>query len=156
VTLRRLANERPTPVSCCWLAPAPAARTVGWSPLGLSARDEDPALIDLDSPAYLSCDDLTVYMRRRLLLTDVPAVLGRPGTPYRGRETLVGQVAAAVARAAYPTFLIGQLVSRALLLRAQPLSPGDPFWQHFPVTVTAAMDVYLAGVGDQSVASWPW
>ena len=34
--------------------------------------------------------------------------------------------------AAYPSFLIGQLVSRALLLRGQPLSPHDPGWQQFP------------------------
>ena len=100
--------------------------------LGLSARDDDPALIDLDTPAYMSRDDLTEYVRRRLLLTDVPPAPGRPDTPYRGRETLAGQVADAVARAAYPTFLIGQLVSRALLLRSQPISPNDPCWQQFP------------------------
>jgi WD40 repeat protein len=117
--------------------------------LGLRARDNGPALIDLDTPAYLARDDLAGYVRRRLLLTDVPPAPGRPDTPYRGRETLAGQVADAVARAAYPAFLIGQLVSRALLLRTDPLSPGDPFWQHFPATVAAAMDVYLASVGDQ-------
>ena len=111
--------------------------------LGLSARCDDPALIDLDDPGYLSRDDLAEYVRRRLLLTDIPP------TPYRGRETLASQVAAAVARAAYPAFLIGQLVSRALLLRAQPLSLGDPSWQDFPTTVAAAMDQYLADVGDQ-------
>ena len=118
--------------------------------LGLSARDDDPALIDLDTPAYLSRDDLAEYVRRRLLLTDVPPAPGRPDTPYRGRETLAGQVAAAVASAAYPAFLIGQLVSRALLLRSQPLSPHDPGWQQFPKTVAAAMDQYLASVGNQA------
>ena len=118
--------------------------------LGLSARDDDPALIDLDDPAYLSRDDLAEYVRRRLLLTDVPPAPGRPDTPYRGRETLAGQVADAVARAAYPTFLIGQLVSRALLLRGQPISPHDPGWQQFPKTVADAMDQYLASVGDQA------
>jgi len=89
-------------------------------------------------------------VRRRLLLTDVPPTPGRPDTPYRGRETLAGQVAAAVARAAYPTFLIGQLVSRALLLRDQPISPHDPGWQQFPKTVADAMDQYLARVGGQA------
>ena len=100
--------------------------------LGLSARDDDPALIDLDTPAYLSRDDLAEYVRRRLLLTDVPPAPGRPDTPYRGREALAAQVAAAVADAAYPTFLIGQLVSRALLLRAQPISPQRPRLAAFP------------------------
>ena len=89
-------------------------------------------------------------MRRRLLLTDVPPAPGQPDTPYRGRETLAGQVAAAVADAAYPSFLIGQLVSRALLLRGQPISPHDPGWQQFPKTVADAMDQYLASVGDQA------
>ena len=116
--------------------------------LGLCAPADDPALIDLDDPVYLSRDDLAEYVRRLLLLTDVPPTPGRPDTPYRGRETLVGQIAAAVADAAYPRFLIGQLVSRALV-RGQPLSPGDPGWQQFPTTVAAAMDGYLAGVGDQ-------
>ena len=111
--------------------------------LGLSARGDDPALIDLDDPGYLAREDLTEYVRRRLLLTDIPP------SPYRDRETLAGQVAAAVARAAYPAFLICQLVSRALLLRAQPLSPDEPGWQDFPTTVAAAMDDYLAGIGDQ-------
>ena len=118
--------------------------------LGLSNRDDDPALIDLDSRAYLSRDDLAEYVRRRLLLTDVLPALGRPDTPYRGRETLASQVAAAVARAAYPSFLIGQLVSRALLLRNQLISPHDPGWQQFPKTVAEAMDQYLASVGDQA------
>ena len=118
--------------------------------LGLSTRDDDPALIDLDTPAYLSRDDLAEYVRRRLLLTGVPPAPGRPDTPYRGRETLAGQVADAVARAAYPTFLIGQLVSRALLLRDQPISPHDPGWQQFPKTVAEAMDQYLDSVGDQA------
>ena len=117
--------------------------------LGMSAHD-DSALIDLDTPAYLSRDDLTEYVRRRLLLIDVPPVQGRPDTPYRGRETLASQAAAAVAEAAYPAFLIGQLVSRALLLRGQPISPHDHGWQQFPKTVADAMDQYLASFGDQA------
>ena len=101
--------------------------------LGLSARGDHPALIDLDTPTYLSRHDLAEYVRRRLLLTDIPPIPGRPDTPYRGRETLAGQVADAVADAAYPAFLIGQLVSRALVLRSQPISPSDPGWQNgFP------------------------
>ena len=118
--------------------------------LGLSARDDDPALIDLDTPAYLSRDDLAEYVRRRLLLADVPPVAGRPDTPYRGSEALAGQVAVAVADAAYPAFLIGQLVSRALLLRSQPLSPHGPGWQQLPKTVAVAMDQYLGSVGDKA------
>ena len=114
--------------------------------LGLSAHGDDSALIDLDLPAYLDIDDLADYVRRRLLLTGVPPGPGQPDTPYRGREALAGQVAEAVASAAYPAFLIGQLVSRALVLRGHPLSPGDAGWREFPTTVAAAMDDYLASV----------
>ena len=118
--------------------------------LGLSARGDDPALVDLDTPAYLSLDDLAEYVRRRLLLTGVPPVPGGPDTPYRGREALADQVANAVARAAYPTFLIGQLASRGLLLHGQPISPHDPGWQQFPKTVAGAMDQYLATADSQA------
>ena len=114
--------------------------------LGLSPWD-DPALIDLDTPAYLSRDDLSEYVYRRLLLADVPPAPGRADTPYRGQEKLARQVAVAVADAAYPAFLIGQLVSRALVLRNKPIRPGDPGWQRFPRTVAAAMDSYLTSLG---------
>ena len=150
LALRRLANET---------ADAGIRLLVGTRPggpdrqlitdLGLSARDDNPALIDLDTSAYLSRDDLAEYVRRRLLLADVWPAPGRPDTPYRGREALATQVAVAVADAAFPTFLIGQLVSRALLLRNQPIGPHDPGWQHFPKTVAAAMDNYLADVSDR-------
>ena len=150
LTLRRLAGET---------ADAGVRLLVGTRPggpdrrlitaLGLPARDGDLALIDLDTPAYLSRNDLAEYVRRRLLLTDVPPAPGRPDTPYRGREILAGEVAAAVAEAAYPSFLIGQLVSRALQRRGQPLSPHAPGWQQFPSTVATAMDQYLFSVGDQ-------
>jgi hypothetical protein len=116
----------------------------------VSTRDEDPALIDLDTPRYLSRDDLAEYVRRRLLLDGVQPTPGHPDTPYRGREDLARQVAAAVASAAYPAFLIGQLVSRALLLRAQPVSPGDPEWEQFPKTVAEAMDRYLTSTGSRA------
>ncbi len=150
LALRRLASDTADAGVRLLVAarPGPDRRLI--TALGLSSRVGDPALIDLDDPGYLSRDDLAEYLRRRLLLIGIPPIPGRPDTPYRGKEALADQVAAAVARAAYPAFLIGQLVSRALLLRAQPLYPGDPGWQHFPTTVAAAMDGYLASVGNQA------
>jgi WD40 repeat protein len=118
--------------------------------LGLSTRDDDPALIDLDNPRYLSREDLAEYVRRRLLLIGVPPTPERPDTPYQDREDLADEVADAVADAAYPAFLIGQLVSRSLLLRGQPISPSDSMWRNFPTTVAAAMDQYLASLGSQT------
>jgi WD40 repeat protein len=122
--------------------------------LGLSAQHDDTALIDLDTPAYLSRRDLAEYVGRRLLAIGAPSVPRSRDTPYRDKEILAHQVADAVADAAYPAFLIGQLVSRALLLRAKPLGPHDPGWQQFPKTVAEAMDRYLASVGDQAEQDW--
>jgi WD40 repeat protein len=129
--------------------PGPYRRLI--TALGLSASLDDPALIDLDTARYLSRSDLAEYVRRRLLLSDIPLVPDQKDTPYRGHEVLAGQVADAVARAAHPAFLIGQLVSRALLQHKEPITPRDPGWQAFPTTVAAAMDQYLASVGDQTV-----
>jgi WD40 repeat protein len=117
--------------------------------LGLSPWS-DPRLIDLDTSDYLSRDDLSEYVYRRLLLADIPPGPGRPDTPYRGKEKLAWKVARAVAEAAYPTFLIGQLVSRALVSHKQPISPNDPGWQRFPTSVAEAMDRYLASLGGQA------
>jgi hypothetical protein len=118
--------------------------------LGLAGGADGEALIDLDDPGYLSREDLAEYVRRRLLLTDIPPGMDRPSTPYQDQESLAGQVADAVATRAYPTFLIGQLVSRSLLRRTYPIGPDDPGWRHFPKTVADAMDQYLASMGSQA------
>jgi len=126
--------------------PGPDRRLI--TSLGLP--DDGLALIDLDTPAYLSRDDLAEYIRRRLLFIGLPHAPGRADTPYRGQETLANQAAAAIADAAYPSFLIGQLASRALLVHGHPMSPHDPGWLRFPKTVADAMDEYLASIGDKT------
>lgn len=118
--------------------------------LGTFARQRDRALIDLDVPRYLSRDDLAEYVRRRLLLLGVDPRPGRRDTPYRGRDELAVAVANRIASAAYPAFLIGQLVSRSLMLRSSPVGPDDPQWVSFPTTVAAAMDQYLVSLGSRA------
>ena len=120
--------------------------------LGLLGHD-NPAVIDLDLPAFVSHGDIAEYVRLRLLLVGVIPGPGQPDTPYRGQELHARQIADAVAAEAYPSFLIGQLVSRALLLRTEPLSPDNVSEEWFPKTASEAMDLYLAGAGDQEQRS---
>jgi hypothetical protein len=139
--LRLLVGTRPGGPSRRWL-----------TGLGLTGRD-DPALIDLDLSGYLERADLVEYVRRRLLQPDLAPLPGRTHTPYRGQDELAGRVAAAVTEAAYPTFLIAQMVTRALLNRTDPITPSDPGWQRFPDTVELALDDYLRSLGDQQEQS---
>jgi hypothetical protein len=138
--LRLLVGTRPGGPSCRWL-----------TGLGLTGRDDDPALIDLDVSGYLERADLAEYVRRRLSQPDLAASPGHADTPYRGKDQLVGQVADAITQAAYPSFLIGQLVTRALLNRPDPIGPDDPAWQTFPTTVAGALDDYLTNLGGPTV-----
>jgi WD40 repeat protein len=104
-------------------------------------------IVDLDAPEYLHIDDLAVYVRRRLLQADVPPGELIRDTPYRGHESLAAEVAAEVARNAYPTFLIAQLVSRSLLNSARAISLDDVDWQRFPTDVPSAMRTYMNSFG---------
>ncbi|CAM3690224.1 trypsin-like peptidase domain-containing protein [Kibdelosporangium persicum] len=100
---------------------------------------------DLDEPSYLDPEDLVVYSRRCLLLSDDPD--GR--TPYRDRTELADTVARAVAARAYPTFLVARLVSRFLTEAATPIDVTDPGWhEHLPDSVADAMDSYLSRFGE--------
>jgi hypothetical protein len=95
---------------------------------------------NLDQPPYLERADLVEFVRRRLLLAEDPTAV----TPYRGQEELAGRVADAVADRAYPTFLVAQLTSRALVQAGEVVDVEAPGWrQGFPVTVADAMDAYL-------------
>jgi WD40 repeat protein len=91
---------------------------------------------NLDEPPYLQQADLVEFVHRRLLLADDPAA----PTPYRNHEELASRIAEAVATRAYPTFLIAQLTSRALVQAGQVV---DAETQRFPATVADAMNDYL-------------
>ena len=104
-------------------------------------------VIDLDSSTYLARNDLTEYIRRRLLQNSESS--SGQDSPYRGREDLAERVAVALADAAYPSFLIGQLCTAGLVRSRLPLGPDDAQLRDFPRDVSAAMDRYLIGLGDE-------
>jgi hypothetical protein len=104
------------------------------------ALGRDAVRFDLDQPPFLQRGDLVEFVRRRLLLTDEPGAR----TPYRERELLAGRVAEAVADRAYPTFLVAQLTSKALVQVGSVVDVEVPGWElTFPGSVADAMDGYL-------------
>ncbi|WP_239339540.1 trypsin-like peptidase domain-containing protein [Frankia sp. CiP3] len=111
-------------------------------------------LIDLDRQPYLERSDLTEYIWQRLLQAGVSPVDSLGHTPYRGQSELALDVAKAVCDAAYPSFLIAQLVTRELLNRPEPIYPGDPTLQQFPKNVENALDRYLASLGSPKEQAW--
>lgn len=99
-------------------------------------------LIDLNADKYSSIDALTTFVKRRLLQEGVI----ESHTPYRGRDELAGDVAREVARRAYPSFFIAQLVSRSLLNSPEPVSPLLVKEQEFPHSVSTAIRGYFRSV----------
>src|SRR5215510_207564 len=106
----------------------------------IDALGRDAVRFDLDHPPYLQRADLVEFVSNRLLAIEDPA----SGNPYRGRKQLAARVANAVADRAYPTFLVAQLTSKALIQADTVVDVEVPGWEHsFPTTVNDAMDDYL-------------
>jgi WD40 repeat protein len=106
----------------------------------VAALGRDAVRLDLDQPPYLERDDLVEFVSRRLLMADDPVAL----TPYRGQKDLARRVADAVAARAYPTFLVAQLTSKALVQAGKIVDMEAPAWElSFPGSVADAMDGYL-------------
>jgi hypothetical protein len=104
------------------------------------ALGRDAMRFDLDQPPYLERADLVEFVSRRLLLAEDPAAR----TPYRDRKDLAGRVAHAVAARAYPTFLVAQLTSKALVQADSVVDVEVSGWElAFPGSVADAMDGYL-------------
>jgi WD40 repeat protein len=100
-------------------------------------------VIDLDHPHYLELGDLEAYVHARLLLDRESTP-----TPYRDDPEFAGQVAQAVARRAYPNFLVAQLMSRTLVQSDLPVDTTAADWMdRFPNEVGEAMETYLSGLG---------
>jgi WD40 repeat protein len=98
------------------------------------------AAVDLDDPLYAEIRDLAEYVKQRLLLTGVsPDDIADRDTPFRGQEQVADQVAWAVARRAFPSFLVAALTSVGLV-RAKAT---DVSWSGFPGSVSDAMNDYL-------------
>lgn len=110
----------------------------------LTACGHDAKVIDLDCEPWLHRDDLAGYVCRRLLAADDP----HSRSPYRDRPDLAARVADAVASRAFPTFLIAQLVSRALTDSETVVDPAtDEPSTRLPGTVADALDDYLFRFG---------
>ncbi|MEV6841694.1 hypothetical protein AB0N17_46105, partial [Streptomyces sp. NPDC051133] len=105
----------------------------------LTACGHDARIIDLDCHPWLDPDDLTEYVRRRLLAADDP----HTHSPYRDQPALAARVAEAVAERAYPTFLIAQLVSRTLTDSDTVVDPTGEELSRLLGTVADALDDYL-------------
>jgi WD40 repeat protein len=113
----------------------------------IAALGRDAVRFDLDQPPYLEREDLVEFVTGRLLLGDDPAA----PTPYRDKPALADRVAAAVAARAYPTFLVAQLSSKALVQADRAVDVETPGWElAFPGSVVDAMDGYLDRLADDA------
>ena len=115
----------------------------------IDALGRDALRLDLDQPPYLERTDLVEFVRRRLLLADDPDAR----TPYRDRQDLAGRVAAAVADRVYPTFLVAQLTTKALVQAGSVVDVEAPGWElGFPGSVADAMDGYLDRLAEDAAS----
>ena len=129
------------------LAAIPAVRlTVGTRANMLHAL-RGMEVIDIDQPQHASLEDLTDYATARLLRSSEP----KQWTPYAGDEPVARQVAAVVARRAYPNFLVARLIIEHLLLLPRPVNPESASEMAFPTRVGAAFDEYLARFGEREL-----
>lgn len=112
---------------------------------GLASR---AVILDLDSPEYFDLDDLAGYAAASLRLDRDPAAT----SPYRDAPAATEAVAAAIAAAAAPSFLIAGLAARARAEDPAVIDTASSGWrsgQHFPAAVDAAMADYLERVPDE-------
>ncbi|WP_235539051.1 WD40 repeat domain-containing protein [Nocardioides sp. Soil796] len=93
--------------------------------------------LDVDNPRYVNREDFRRFVERRLLNEED----GR--SPYQGQDEKVELVARQVTAAAYPIYLVAQLITRALLDDPE-LSEEELRARRFPSTVSDAFDDYLA------------
>jgi hypothetical protein len=99
--------------------------------------------LQIDQSEYLDEGDLVKYVTAKLLRQGEPAA----ETPYGDDPELARGVAQAVAKKAYPNFLIARLVAEDLVGRPQPLSRAEIAESDFPNSVGAAFEQYMARLG---------
>jgi hypothetical protein len=110
------------------------------------ARELGAATVQLqvDQPEYIEEADLAEYVTARLLGQAQQA----PKTRYEGNAELARSVADAVAKRAFPNFLIARLVAEDLLTRP-PISRDEIAQIEFPNSVGAAFEQYMARFGTE-------
>jgi WD40 repeat protein len=90
--------------------------------------------------------DMAEYCRRCLLLDADP----NSRSPYRGLDPQqTAAIARAIARDAYPSYLVAGITSRALADRPSSVDLSDPHWRRFPRNVHEAMEEYLDRFGSE-------
>ena len=90
--------------------------------------------------------ELAEYCRRCLLLDADP----NSRSPYRSLDPQqTAAIARAIARDAYPSYLVAGITSRALADRTSPVDLSDPHWRRFPRNVHEAMEEYLDRFGSE-------
>ena len=133
------------------------------SPLGSAVRQLGTrrVTIRVNKEPYLAGEDVTDYVRRRLLLEGhfADASPQGPGTsartPYRDDPRLAARVARAVAQRSRGNFLVAQLVSRFLAEDSAPVDVSREGWSaQFPETVEAALNEYFARFGSLERQRW--
>ena len=100
--------------------------------------------LQIDQPEYMEEADLAKYVTARLLGRTQQAAK----TPYEDNPELARGVAEAVAKRAYPNFLIARLVAEDLVARP-PISRDEIAQSDFPNSVGAALEQYMARFGTE-------
>lgn len=100
------------------------ARSDGGSPTPKALRTLHPLVIDLDSDAYRTVDDVAAYVARRLITDERPNGYGAAGWTSR---LLFAEIGHEVGRAANRNFLVAQFMTEELLDR-RPLDDIERGW----------------------------
>jgi WD40 repeat protein len=113
----------------------------------LRAFGSAATVFDLDEPEYFDIGDLVSYSARSLRLDGAV----RAVSPYRDEPEVTEQVAAAIATAVRPSFLVAGLAARARAGDRAVIDTSVTGWerrQNFPGTAAAAMDEYVHRLPD--------
>ncbi|KVC74847.1 caspase family protein [Burkholderia ubonensis] len=107
------------------------------------ALGESTVEIDLDDPRYVGDDDVSRYVKRRLLAVEEPA----RRTPYRDSPEIARIVAEAVAERARNVFLVAHTAVQALLAEATMPDVTRPSWvERLPTGLDEAFEQFLVGL----------
>jgi WD40 repeat protein len=112
---------------------------IGTRPEYLNDLGDKCVHLFVDDPQYLERSDFEDYVTSRLLCVgDLERI-----TPYRKNNILARQVANVITKTAYPNFLIGRLISEALISSSRIIKPDEINDSGLPNTVAKAFNDYL-------------
>ena len=131
------------------LARLPCVRLIVGTLRHLVAAFEPRAfVIDLDDPQWTDTSDIAGYAAQLLLRPH------GPGAMSLYDASTAGSVADAIARRAYPNFLVARITARALAAAPHMLDTSDPAWEEtLPATVDDALK--FQEDADEADSLWP-